>query len=138
MTITTTTLIELSQDFITLFGLKKPARSPHKNSPNIFPYGVEGTELYKEFEMSLDTRENYLEFVDYYKELIFEIEDRIIETRLELAELNKSGDPKFARRYLQSKAKLLGNMAHKLYYLRTNARSWRREVNVLTHEMVMA
>jgi hypothetical protein len=28
----------------------------------------------------------------------------------------------------------LGNLAHKLYYIRTNARAWRREINELLHD----
>jgi hypothetical protein len=121
-------LLKEGTTLVGVFGLTKPPKGGGNNEPRVFPYG---SNLHESFTKLLDTRENYIEFVNHYKDLIFEIEDEIIDARIGLASLMTYGDPHFVRPYLQQRAKLLGNLAHKLYYIRTNARSWRREINEL-------
>ena len=132
------TLLKRSEEFVSLFGLSKPAQTDGNNEPRVFPYGKEGTQLYQEFINVLDTYENYLEFVQHYKDLVFSLEEDIKDLRCKLNRLTFTGDPLFERPDIQSTAKLLGNMAHKLYYIRTNARTWRREINELLRDEAVA
>ena len=131
------TTLNKSQQFVNLFGLSKPEKVYGDNKPRVFPYGVEGPKLYSEFKILLDSYEHYQEFVDHYKDLIRNIEDKIVYLRQELNFLTFNGDPLFERPDLQSTAALLGNMATKLYYIRTSARTWRREINALIHDEEM-
>lgn len=127
-------VISLSDTFLWNFGLSKPEKVYGDNKPRVFPYGVEGVKLYEHFKMMLDSYEHYQEFVTHYKDLIHSIEDKIDYLKGEINWLTFNGDPLFERRDLQSTKDILGNVATKLYYLRTNARTWRREVNALLHD----
>lgn len=124
-------LTKQSLKLLEVFGLaKKKTFYGNNDAPSgHFPYGVEQDTLRDNFAVLLGSYEDYVGFTEKYKNLIKSIEDDIIYLRYKLARLTYYGDPNFERADIQSTAAHLGNVATKLYYLRTNARAWRRDIN---------
>lgn len=119
-------VIEHINIFLRTFGIVgKPERKAENNKPNVFPYHWDESTMEDYFKNLLNSRESYHEFVDTYKWMIHDIEP----IQKQVKQLRSTAIFRFDQELAQSDAALIGAALHRLYWLRTMARQWRRHTN---------
>lgn len=119
-------LLQELTNFLRIFGIDgKPDRKPEDNKPNVFPYNWDQDTMRDSFTNLLNSRESYHEFLDNYKAMLLAIEPIQIQLKKHRATLPFAYD----RETAQSDVALIGAALHRLYWLRTMARQWRRHTN---------
>lgn len=115
-----------------LYGLNKPEYNDNKE-PRIFPYGHDQQTMNDVFKHLLTNYDDYMMFLSDYKETILAIEDTIYNLKVDIQHAYYNGSA-WVVPDLQSTRAILANAATKMYYIRTAARRWRREVNQLLND----
>lgn len=124
------TLLRASTELLDMFNLTKGG-----NRTGAFPYGESEESIIKTFEEACNTRENYLKFIELYKQLISSYEVHIKSLKglhshfsfIHWCDHSSMIEEDLSD--IQSTRAKMSNEVAKLIYLRRVGKKWRHRVN---------
>ena len=125
------TVLENTNKWLKVFGIsERPAQFAEWNGERVFPYNWDEQTMKPVFDFMLHSRDEYLQFLADYHRVLTRLESSIKALKAERGKRYYSWDNGMTQSY----AAQLGSAATRIYWLRHQARIWRRNCLNEQHE----